>query len=55
MSLILIVIFFLLTNAFFTSALINLPQYFVNLLDTGINFFIIATLAVLVSWLMGDN
>ncbi len=55
MSLILILIFFLLANTLFTNLFIDSPQNIINLFAMASKFFIIAVVAILISWTMGDN
>ncbi|QUS62180.1 hypothetical protein IQE94_09190 [Synechocystis sp. PCC 7339] len=55
MSLVLLVVFFLLTNAIFTKVLISLPEYFVNQGAMVGRFAILGLIVLFLGWTMGDD
>ncbi|MBE9174397.1 hypothetical protein IQ225_02010 [Synechocystis salina LEGE 06155] len=55
MSLVLLVVFFLLTNAIFTKVLISFPEYLVHQGAMVGRFAILGLILLLVSWIMGDD
>ncbi|WP_194016607.1 hypothetical protein [Synechocystis salina] len=55
MSLVLLVVFFLLTNAIFTKVLISLPEYLVNQGAMAGRFAILGLIVLFLSWTMGDD
>lgn len=55
MSLVLLVVFFLLTNAIFNKALISLPEYLVNHGTMVGRFAILGLIILFFGWTMGDD